>query len=54
MVFTAPKILEYVPNNCTVISVTKLYKNNVYIIYNAVIFKLMVTGMVARWLWPDF
>ena len=46
MVFTASKFLEYEPDNCTVIKVTELYKNNVYIIYNAVIYKFMVTGLI--------
>ena len=46
MVFTASKFLEYEPNSCTVIKVTELYKNNVYIIYNAVIYKFMVTGLI--------
>ena len=45
MVFTASKFWEYEPNNCSVIRVTKLYKNNVYIIY-IYIYKFLVTGLI--------
>ena len=46
MMFTTTKFMEYEPDDCTVIRVTKLYKNNVYIIYNAIIYKFMVTGLI--------
>ena len=46
MVFTASKFFEYEPNNCTVIQVTRLYKNTIYIIYNAVIYKVIVTELI--------
>ena len=46
MIFTTPKFFEYEPDNCSVIRLTKLYRNDVYIIYNAIIYKLMVTGLI--------
>ena len=46
LIFTTPKFLEYEPDDCKVIRVTKLYRNNVYIIYNTIIYKLMVTGLI--------
>ena len=47
LVFNVTKFFEYEPDNCSdSMRFTKLYMNKVYLVYNVVVYRLLVTGVI--------
>ena len=46
-VFNVTKFFEYEPDNCSnSMRITELYVNKVYVVYNIVVYRLLITGLV--------
>ena len=45
-IFNVTKFFEYEPDDCNGIKFTNLYTNNVYLVYNIVIYRLLITTIV--------
>ena len=46
IIFSATKFFEYTPDDCNGIRFTKLYTNDIYLVYNIVIYKLLLTTFI--------
>ena len=47
IVFNVTKCFEYEPDNCSnSMRITELYVNKVYVVYNIVVYRLLITGIV--------